>query len=207
VTATDRIRLFAAVDLPAAVRAAIGDWALGALGDRDDVRRLREDTLHLTVCFLGARPAAAVPGIAAACREVGADSGVLGGSRPVGGGGPVGDSGPVGGGGPQMTLGDVLWLPPRRPHALAVGIVDRDGRLGRLHAALSGALSEAGVHEPEARPFRPHVTIARPRGRSLRRTDLPAPPALDFTAASVSLYRSHTGAGGARYEALETVVL
>ena len=69
-TATDRIRLFAAVDLPAAVRAAIGDWARAALGDRDDMRRLRGDALHLTLCFLGARPSAEVPGIAAVCRLV-----------------------------------------------------------------------------------------------------------------------------------------
>jgi 2'-5' RNA ligase len=230
VTATDRIRLFAAVDLPAAVRAAIGEWGRAALRDRGDVRLLRDDALHVTLCFLGARPASELAMIAAACRAVagsgsavgsgsgsavgsgsgsavgsGSGSAVGSGSRPGSRSGAVAES--MARSGVELALGEVLWLPPRRPHALAIGLVDRDRQLGAVQAALAGALAAAGVYEPEARPFRPHVTVARPRGRSLARTELAAPPPLAFVVLSLSLYRSRTEPGGARYEALETVAL
>jgi len=198
VTATERVRLFAAADLPVAVRAAIGDWGRAALRDRGDVRLLRDGALHVTLCFLGARPASEVAGIAAACRGV---AGLGSGAAPGSGAGSRARSGV------ELALGEVLWLPPRRPHALAIGLVDREGRLGEVQAGLAGGLAGTGVYEPEARPFRPHVTVARRRRRSLARTELPAPPPLAFVVPSVSLYRSHTGPGGARYEALETVAL
>ena len=56
-------------------------------------------------------------------------------------------------------------------------------------------------HEPETRPFRPHVTVARvPRGKRVSAGHLEDPPALRFSSTGLVLYRSQLGRGGARYE-------
>jgi 2'-5' RNA ligase len=70
-------------------------------------------------------------------------------------------------------------------------------------SALAGAVG----FEPERRALRPHVTVARARrGPSPRAAGLdPPPPALSFEPEALVLYRSHTGAGGARYEPLVRV--
>jgi 2'-5' RNA ligase len=66
---------------------------------------------------------------------------------------------------------------------------------------LAGALP----WQPEARPFRAHVTVARVRREWRPRVDeLPQAPQASFTAGAVVLFRSHLGGGGpSRYEALE----
>ena len=66
----------------------------------------------------------------------------------------------------------------------------------------------AGVYTPERRAFRPHVTVARLRGRARRATDGPrARPPLTFHGAAVTLYASRLLPDGARYEALATASL
>jgi len=84
-----------------------------------------------------------------------------------------------------------------------VALVDAGGALGRLQAVLSQALAAAGVYTPEARPFRPHVTVGRlrPVARAPRALDVEPEP-VAFTAGAVVLYRSHVGRGGAVYEPL-----
>jgi 2'-5' RNA ligase len=66
------------------------------------------------------------------------------------------------------------------------------------------ALGDALDWEPERRAFRPHVTVGRVRrGERVRAAGLgPPAPDLAFHAPAVTLYRSHTGPGGSRYEAL-----
>jgi 2'-5' RNA ligase len=50
------------------------------------------------------------------------------------------------------------------------------------------------------------VTVGRvARGGRVAAGALDPPPALTFDAGLVTLYRSHTGRGGARYEALASV--
>jgi 2'-5' RNA ligase len=71
----------------------------------------------------------------------------------------------------------------------------------QLQADLVSALG--AFHEPETRPFRPHVTVARVRrGARLRGRDVPPAPRLRFVPVGVVLYRSHLGRGGAVYEAV-----
>jgi 2'-5' RNA ligase len=73
-----------------------------------------------------------------------------------------------------------------------------------LVAALAGAIG----FEPERRPFRPHVTVGRvPRGNRLVVRELDPPPALTFDPPALTLYRSHTGGRGARYEPLASCSL
>jgi 2'-5' RNA ligase len=89
---------------------------------------------------------------------------------------------------------------------LTVAVDDARGALGRIQAAMVDALVREAGHAPEDRAFRPHVTVARVRGR-LRPFELPDPPPLSFTATSVTLYRSVLGGGPATYEPVSSVAL
>ena len=191
-------RLFVAVDPPAEVREELAEWAREAVGDwrswavtrprrpRRPPRLLKPDTMHLTLCFLGSRPVAEIPALCSALSLC------------------VGEPG-------ELSVGAPLWLPPRRPHALAVEVHDRSGALTGLQASLMGALAQASAWEPERRRFRPHLTLARlpagaapaggePGGQPL----LPPTPRLSFTPEAMVLYRSLPAAGGTTYDALAT---
>jgi 2'-5' RNA ligase len=169
------MRLFVALELPADARAALAAWG-------DDVapqvmRRTPAENLHVTLAFLGTRSSEEAAAVADVLPAV---------ARPVG----------------ELTVGGALWLPRGRPGVLTVAL--RAGPvLGELHADLVADLTAAIGFEPERRPLRPHVTVARARrGERLRAGELRPPPELSFTPEALVLYRSHTGAGGARYEAL-----
>jgi 2'-5' RNA ligase len=186
------VRLFVALDLPAAVRTALVDWAAGALDDVPGVRLLAAESLHVTLCFLGDVDAAVVPEVAAAC-EVAA-------CEVAGGRGPV-----------ALRADAPLWLPARRPRVAAVALGAGGDGLADLQAAVGATLAAGGWYRPERRPFLAHVTVARIRGTGgaglLHPPDLASVPALRFIASSVTLYRSHTGPPGARYEPLTTIGL
>jgi 2'-5' RNA ligase len=109
----------------------------------------------------------------------------------------------------ELSVGAPLWLPPRRPRALAVEIQDRAGGLARLHETATRAISQASDWEPERRRFRAHITVARMREHARRGGGsadvdprLPATPQLRFTPESVVLYRSRLSRAGATYEAI-----
>jgi RNA 2',3'-cyclic 3'-phosphodiesterase len=195
-------RLFVAVELPAAVREALGTWGRGAAREISahapakarvgeparptrlatrrggpPLRLLEPEALHLTMCFLGNRPMGEIEAIEAAM-----DSCV----------GWIG----------EVSLGAPLWLPPGRPRTLAVE-VHHDGRLAELQGELVGALAGACGFEPERRRFRPHITVARMRaGAAPGGRRLPATPALTFAPEALVLYRSWLSPKGASYEAL-----
>jgi 2'-5' RNA ligase len=175
------VRLFVALDLPVAVRAALAGWADAVAPPA--VRRVAQDNLHVTLAFLGSRDA----GAAAAVGRLLAER-----VRPLA----------------ALQTADVLWLPPRRPGVLSVALRADDG-LSALQADLTGALERAIGFAPEARPFRPHVTVGRvARGTRVdARRALAPPPQLVFAPPALTLYRSHTASGGARYEPLERVAL
>ena len=184
-------RLFVALDLPAEVRGALVAWTREHAGGVARLRLVGPASLHVTLCFLGTRPAAEVGEIAAACRA--AVSGL-----------PA----------PALVVGGALWLPPKRPRVLTVTLADDGGRLTAVQSALARALVAGGFYEPEPRPFLAHVTVARVQreGRLQREgrprdTELPAPAPVRFTAGEVTLYRSRLGGGPARYEALAGVSL
>jgi len=61
---------------------------------------------------------------------------------------------------------------------------------------------------PETRPYRPHLTLARNRGRStgihrLKAALLPEPRFTAFAAREFLLYESFLGSAGSRYEVRE----
>lgn len=175
-------RLFVALDLPGAVVEALVGWRAPLLRGRDDLRAVAPEALHVTLCFLGAQPETALPPLAAVAESCAT--------------GTAGASG--------LALGEPLWLPRRRPRVLAVALDDRHGQLAALQEQLVARLAEGGWHAPEARPYLPHVTVARVRGRgpAPRGGGLPAPPAVVFDGAALTLYRSRLHPDGARYEPL-----
>ena len=187
-TGPERARLFVALELPAEARGALAAWARERRASPGMVRlRLVEpESLHVTLCFLGSRPMGEVDEIAA-----GSQAAVS--ALPA----------------PELTVGEALWLPPRRPRVLAVALADDDeARLTAVQSALADALAAGGFHEPETRPFRAHVTVARvPRDAHVRPQELPAPEPMGFTGGRVTLFASRLGKGPARYEALATVTL
>jgi RNA 2',3'-cyclic 3'-phosphodiesterase len=204
-------RLFVAVEPPLSVREELAEWAravaagMRAAGSsRGALRLLDVESLHLTLCFLGSRPVAEIDVLGAAL-AASAESGC------------------------ELSIGAPLWLPPRRPHALAVEIHDRDGELERLHEIVTAELSGVSAWRPERRRFRAHITLARVRGgagarrrgagsagagsagkggdrsraeRVEREPPLPATPQLSFVPEAIVLYRSWLSREGASYEAL-----
>ena len=180
-----RTRLFVALELPEQVRAALAAWGAGVAADVHGERALRvlpPESLHVTLCFLGWRDEGHVEAIAAVAL------------------GAV----PAGAPAPPLALGAPAWLPRRRPRVLAVDLADDGGALAGLQARVSDALESDAGFEPEKRPFRPHVTVARvPRGARVNASDeLAAPAPLQFAGAAVTLYRSRLSRAGAQYEPL-----
>jgi 2'-5' RNA ligase len=182
------VRLFVALELPRPVVDALVGWRTPLVSEDEALRAVPRASLHATLAFLGWQEEASIAPLSAlvdACA-----SGV---------GGVAG-----------LALGAPLWLPRRRPRVLAVALEDRHGQLGVLQARLVEELVAGAWYEPEARPYLPHVTVARVRSGGAPRLGEPptaargggAPPVLSFDAAAVVLYRSHLSAGGARHEPL-----
>jgi RNA 2',3'-cyclic 3'-phosphodiesterase len=177
-------RLFVAVDPPPESCALLAAWArelaLETGPDGWPLRVLRADSLHLTLCFLGSRPAGEIDALAGALAPA---------------------AGPLG----ELRVGAPLLLPPRRPRSLAVEIHD-DGGLALLHGRLVAELTRVSDWQPERRRLRPHVTLARVRGaaRAARppAMTLPPTPPIAFTPRELVLYRSRLDPAGASYEAL-----
>ncbi|HXE44984.1 MAG TPA: RNA 2',3'-cyclic phosphodiesterase [Conexibacter sp.] len=177
-----KARLFVALELPEPVAAALVAWRAPLLRELPALRALAPEALHVTLCFIGWRAQEAIGPIAGLVEQRARASGSVTG----------------------LALGAPLWLPRRAPRVLGLALEDRHGQLAALQAQVVGALTDGGWHEPEARAYLPHVTVARVRrGETVPRgTELPPPPALAFGGAAVVLYRSHLRRGGSQYEPL-----
>ena len=185
-TAPASARLFVALDLPQATRGELARWRDAVVAGGDEWRPAREETLHLTLVFLGWREQELTGRVWALVTA-------------------AADECPA----PTLTPTRLVARPPRRPRLLALELDDHEGRAAALQRAVSDALEGAGLYRPEQRPFWPHVTVARVRGRARVRTpaDPPSPPEQPFSARTVTLYRSVLHPSGARYEPLERLEL
>jgi 2'-5' RNA ligase len=178
--ATERLRLFVALAVPEAARREVAAWARRSLGGISDLRILDPELLHVTLAFLGWREASAVEQIAELLQE------------PLAGGGP-----------PRLVPSATAALPRRHPRVVALDLTDHGERAAQVQREVAERLARAGLYEPELRPFRPHLTVARVPKRGVAMPALlPDPPATGFDSSAVVLYRSDLGPSGARYTAL-----
>jgi 2'-5' RNA ligase len=176
---TSRTRLFVALELPDPIRDALARWAVARVGGRAKLRMVPAGSLHVTLCFLGWRDETEVDALGSL---------VMACAAPVTG----------------LSLGPPVWLPRRRPGVLAIELVDVTSALAALQGRVAQKLADEAGYEPESRPYRPHVTVARVRsGARLTRADreLPDGPASPpFDGAALTLYRSRLRREGALYE-------
>lgn len=176
------MRVFVAVNLPAAERRRLYS-SLAAFRERPlPVRWVEPDALHITLKFIGEIDGSEVAGLEAALRSVAAEYASL--DLAIGGFGAF----------PSLRRANVFWVGAAAQPALLA-----------LQADLELALARVG-YPREQRPFRPHVTVARVRsgGRAPDVERLIA--GHDYhgvvSVRTVDLMRSHTGPDGARYETL-----
>lgn len=172
------MRLFAAIAVPHDVASELCRWARHAIPGGDGVRKLEPDALHLTLCFLGEHDPVDVPvaaGILERC------------ARPLG----------------ELLVGAPVWLPPRRPRALAIELHEEHDALAALQADVAAGMTEELDWQPERRRYRPHVTVVRLAARAqVPSVGLPPTPPLRFTAGELVLFASRLLSSGAEYDAL-----
>src|SRR3954452_23832147 len=183
-----RARLFVALDLPESLTAGGEAWGRESLAD-PALRALPAASLHVTLVFLGYRPE----------KEIGRIGEIVEGlPRPA----------------PRVAPRDPVPRPERgRPRLFALPISSPEAV--SLQGELERKLVAERLHEPERRPFWPHLTVARvrPEGRESkgpRRVGRPPgglPQALLEPARAVrlALYRSELKPQGAQYTPLAQV--
>jgi 2'-5' RNA ligase len=172
------LRLFCALRLPDHVRDGLVEWGRRELPEDRGIRRVVRPNLHVTLAFLGRRPATEVPAIAEALREAAAEA------RPA------------------------RFEVARYRETRSVGMLvldDEEARATALAQDLHGRLERLGVYEPEQRAWLPHLTVVRFRERPRL---VPALPDLGpFGPSDTALYHSVLRSTGAQYEVLETFAL
>jgi 2'-5' RNA ligase len=171
----ERLQLFCALRLPAGVIERIVAWQAGELRAGRIVPR---ENLHVTLAFLGHRPAGDGGPVVSALREA------------------AGDAQPI-------RLRVKGYRETRSVGMLTLD--DEDAHATALAERLHGLLEAAGVYRREARRWLPHLTVLRFRERPQLRPPLPELDGLLPSDAAVFI--SRLGPGGARYEVLETVPL
>ena len=152
------MRLFASLELPETTRAACADVLRRLRAASGSVRILPVEAMHLTLAFLGEVEAARVDAVRVALAKVARSS------PPV----------------PLHVAGAGAFPDLARPRVLWLGVNDAAGAVAALAGAVQTALAPLGF-EPEARGFRPHLTVARLRDGRL-------PPALRTAVAAAATF-------------------
>jgi RNA 2',3'-cyclic 3'-phosphodiesterase len=186
VQSDERLRLFLALRLPRHVLGTLATWQTSQLAGGGQSRGGRtwsgrivpREHLHVTLAFLGARPAEEVDPI---CRVLGdCASGAAAAEFEV----------------------------DRYRETRSVGMLvlsDDSGRAAALAGEVQQRLEELGVYRREERPWLPHVTVVRYRERPRLRPELPRLVA--FHPSDAAAYVSRLHPSGARYEVLESFEL
>jgi RNA 2',3'-cyclic 3'-phosphodiesterase len=95
---------------------------------------------------------------------------------------------------------------PRKATVFWVGVGRGAEQLARLNEDAEEAALAAGL-SPEERPFHPHLTLSRIRPPVDVRDLLDEELSLSWRCERLTVYRSHLGRGGARYEPLDSIEL
>jgi RNA 2',3'-cyclic 3'-phosphodiesterase len=169
------MRAFVAVFPPPEVRREALSWARRLLSD-DRVRWTRPENVHLTLKFLGDIRGEALGGIGVALGEVCAEHAPF-----------------------DAVLAELGTFPStRRAKILWIGIGAGSDRLRALAADVDDALAPLGF-ECEKRPYVPHLTSGRVRGRPLNFDLASGAGGMRFRVKRVELMESTLAAEGATY--------
>ena len=175
VSGDERIRLFLALRMPDDVLDGVERWQHEELVG---VRVVPREHLHVTLAFLGHRPAGELESIVGALRDA------------------------------AGRAGEIRLTASRYRETRTVGMLvleDDGGRAALLADDLQELLEGLGVYRREGRPWLPHLTVARWRERP--RLRLEPPPVRTFVPSDAAAYLSRLHPGGAQYEVLESVAL
>ena len=172
----ERLRLFLALELPPATLDDLIVWGSANLSGG---RLVARGHLHVTLAFLGSRPAVEVDAIVRVLRAA-----VAAGSEPI-------------------VLEPTRWRETRSVGMLV--LADQGGAATGLAHRCHAGLEALGVYRPEARRWLPHVTLLRFRERP--RLEPPLPGTGTFVPSDAAAYLSRLHPTGARYEVLERVSL
>jgi RNA 2',3'-cyclic 3'-phosphodiesterase len=145
------------------------------------MRIVPREQLHLTLAFLGHRPAADLPGVLEALRAA------------------------AGGAEGELRLTPVRYRETRTVAMLVCD--DEGGRAGTLAADLQERLERIGVYRREGRPWLPHLTVGRFREQPGLDADLANMRTYVLIPSDASAYLSRLRPSGAEYEVLASVAL
>ncbi len=167
----ERLRLFLALRLPEDVVEALAGWQSRELGGGERAARLvPRDNLHVTLAFLGSRPAGELPAILDVLGRAAADA--------------------------KPARLDVTGYRETRSVGMLT-LADEAGSGAALAACLHDGLERLGVYRREARQWLPHVTVLRFRERPRLR---PEAPPLGWVSSDAAAFLSRLHPSGARYE-------
>ena len=176
----ERLRLFVALPLPEETVERLVAWQREALGGVGGLRVVPPPNLHITLAFLGSRPLADVERIVGAMRDAAARI-------------------------PTFELVAERYRETQRVGMVVLSDTAPASPSRSLAARVQRRLERLGVYAPEARPWTPHVTVARFSERPRLALD---PPDLGaFSPSEVALYHSVLRPSGAQYEIRESVAL
>lgn len=179
------IRSFIAIDLPDAARGRLRSLADELKSSEAAVGWVRPEGIHLTLKFLGNVEPELIERIKPVLFEIASQS------RPFS----------------LQPFGCGAFPAIGQPRVVWVGLRGDSEPLLRLRNAVEAAMVSFGFR-PEDRPFKPHLTLGRVRGRQrikslqqilLARRDFTAEP---FDVAELVLYKSELRPDGARYTPL-----
>jgi 2'-5' RNA ligase len=186
-----KLRAFFGLPLPEAQRKQLDAYLAACAATAPEFRWTPASNLHLTIRFIGNVNRSVVEGIANQLAELR----LAGIAHPL-----VGF---------DLEMGEVGTFKRGR----MVRVVWLQVRVGaeparELAALVEGECGRAGL-APEARPFEPHLTLARARARDgALLPPLPDPPELPpWRAEELILYSSHLGRTGSVYEPLRRLRL
>jgi len=179
VGADEQLRLFLALRLPGPALDEIVAWQERELEGRG-LRVVPREHLHVTLAFLGSRPAAELEAIVDALREAAVSAHDL-----------------------RLT---VAGYRETRSVAMLV-LADEGGRAAALAADVQRRLETLGVYRREGRPWLAHLTVARFRERPHLAPDPSSMGTRVLIPSDAAAFLSRLYPSGARYEVLGTVGL
>ena len=186
------MRIFIALDIDDQIRERIARFMDGVREFAADSRWVRPESMHVTLKFIGEKPAAEVETIRKALKQLQGTS-------------------------IEISFRGYGFFPTvNAPRVFWVGLEAGD-ELRRLVVEIDESMSALRIPK-EDHPFSPHLTLARASGRQHRKRNradsdfmrlqeklalLPQPEFGSMTAREFYLYESKLGPGGSKYTKLE----